>query len=228
MAAKMNSPPSTALPFDRELANWQGRIANAALNGGGLDAYQAALNWAKQDVPPDNGLCEKAKQEILEAAERHLGAVPNTAILNTIYLSVFPEDATSIDDTDILSRDECSDANAEIKRLAKLTAIEYELQRKPSAAKLKITRITALDNAVKAAHAENGAANRHGRAPSVADVNPWDKTVNLADVLDEAVAAYSRYLILPDGGAVKMAAWSFGTHCQAKQQNASRSFRVAP
>jgi hypothetical protein len=31
--------------------------------------------------------------------------------------------------------------------------------------------------------------------------------------LDQAVAAYSRYLILPRGGAEKMALWSMGTHC---------------
>ena len=204
---------SDALPFDRELANWQGRIARAALTGGGLDAYQAALNWAKQDVPPIKGQREKAKQEIFAAAERHLGAVPGTAILDKIYLSVFPEDTTSIDDTDILSRDECSDAFAEIKRLAKLPTIEYERQRKASAERLGITRIAALDNVVKATRAKSGAANGQGRVPSVADVSPWGETVNPADILDEAVAAYLRYLILPDGGAVKMAIWSLGTHC---------------
>ena len=40
-----------------------------------------------------------------------------------------------------------------------------------------------------------------------------ESPVNLAKVLDEAVEQYSRYLILPDGGAEKMGVWSFGTHC---------------
>jgi hypothetical protein len=61
--------PADDRPFDRELANWQGRIADAAKNGGGLDVYQAALNWAKQTVRSENGLLEKAKQEIRDAAE---------------------------------------------------------------------------------------------------------------------------------------------------------------
>ena len=75
-----------------ELANWQGQIAHAAKNGGGIHVYQAALNWAKQKVPPDNGLCEKAKQEIRDAAERHLADVHGAVVLDAIYFSIFPED----------------------------------------------------------------------------------------------------------------------------------------
>jgi hypothetical protein len=74
------------------LFGWQGRIAFAAANGGGLDVYKAALNWTKQDVPSDNGLREKCKNEILEAAERHLSAIVDSEILDEIYFSVFPED----------------------------------------------------------------------------------------------------------------------------------------
>jgi uncharacterized protein (DUF927 family) len=81
-------------PFDRELANWQGRIAISAKNGGGLDEFQAALIWAKQTVPPDNGLLEKAKQELRDAAERHLGDSHDVAVLDAIVLSVFPEVVT--------------------------------------------------------------------------------------------------------------------------------------
>jgi putative DNA primase/helicase len=210
---------SDGLPFDRELANWEGRIAIAAKNGGGFDVYRAALHWATQYVPPDNGLREKAKQEIRETADRHLADARGTAVIDAIYLFVSPKDATINDDldTDILSRDQSSETHTEIGRLAALSAIEYERQRKASAEKLGITRVAALDNAVKAARSKNGAASGQGRSPSIADVKLWDTPVNLADALDEAVAAYSRYLILPDGGAVKMAAWSFGTHCLAKQ-----------
>ena len=86
--------PSDNLPFDRELANWQGRIAVAAKNGGGLDVYKAALNWAKQKVSLDSGLCEKSKQEIRDAAERHL-ADDHGPALDAIYLSTFPDDAES-------------------------------------------------------------------------------------------------------------------------------------
>jgi Protein of unknown function (DUF3631) len=202
--------------FDREVANWQGRIASAAANGGGLDAYRAALDWVRQNVPTENGLRESAKQEMREAAERHLCDIRNTAVLDEIYLSVFHEDPTTSNDdldADVLSRDRSSETGAEIGRLAKLSTIEYDHQRKASAAKLGITRVTALDSAVKAARAKIGAANGQGRAPSIADVKPWDMPVNLADTLGEAAAAYSRFLILPTGGAEKMALWSVGTHC---------------
>src|SRR5689334_12745342 len=84
---------SNVPPFDRELANWQGRIARAAANGGGLDVYRDALYWAKQDVPPDTGLCEKAKQEIRDAAERHLADTNDLAVIDAIYGAAFPEEA---------------------------------------------------------------------------------------------------------------------------------------
>jgi hypothetical protein len=79
----------------------------------------------------------KAKQEIFAAADV-ISSCSWHCNSRQIYLSVFPEDTTSIDDTDILSRDECSDAFAEIKRLAKLPTIEYERQRKASAERLEL------------------------------------------------------------------------------------------
>jgi putative DNA primase/helicase len=57
-----------------------------------LAPFQAALNWAKQKVPPDNGLCEKAKKEIRDATERHLAHVHGVEVLDAIYFSIFPED----------------------------------------------------------------------------------------------------------------------------------------
>ena len=88
-AAELAHAPAEA----STVSTWQGRIANAAANGGGLDEYRAALNWAKQGVPPDNGARRKAKQEIRDAAERHLGDVHGVGVLDEIYFSAFPEDA---------------------------------------------------------------------------------------------------------------------------------------
>jgi Protein of unknown function (DUF3631) len=209
-------------PLDRELSDWQGRIVSAAANGGGLDVYRAALVWVGQNVPPANGLREKAKQKIQEAAAHHLDTAHSTAVLDAIYFGIFPEDEEHDNDisginnkldAEVVKIDDRNATAAEVKRLAKLPLIDYERQRKASAEKLAIPRVAALDNAVKEARVENGAANGQGRSPSVADVEPWDTQINLADTLDEAVAAYSRYLVLPDGGAVKMAIWSLGTHC---------------
>jgi hypothetical protein len=75
-------------PFESELARWQGKIAAAAREGNGLDIFQAALNWAKHNVPSDNGLCELAKREISEAAERHLFQIHGPDIFRC-YLSCY-------------------------------------------------------------------------------------------------------------------------------------------
>jgi putative DNA primase/helicase len=103
--------------------------------------------------------------------------------------------------------------DAEIARLAKLPPLVYDRQRKAAADKLGIDRIRVLDDAVTAARVKIGDAKGHGRAPSIADVEPWPEPVNLADALDKAAENYSRYLILPAGGAEKIALWSMGTHC---------------
>ena len=95
-AAELTHAPAEAsavLPCDRELSTWQERIANAAPNGGGLDAYLAALTWAKQVVPPDNGVREKAKQEIREVAERHLADLHGLNVIDAIYGAAFPDEA---------------------------------------------------------------------------------------------------------------------------------------
>ena len=90
-AASLAHEASAVLPCDRELSTWQGRIANAATNGAGLDEYRAALNWAKQDVPTENGVREKVKQEMRDAAERHLGDVHGVEVLDEIYAFTFPQ-----------------------------------------------------------------------------------------------------------------------------------------
>src|SRR6516162_5634609 len=122
----------SADPLDRALADWQGKIAVAAKRGNGLDTFRAALNWAKQYVPLDNGLCEKAKQEIRDAAERHLADTHGLAVIDAIYGAVFPEEVRD-DVHDNNKLDACAikiDDDAEIKRLAKLDRIEYARARK--------------------------------------------------------------------------------------------------
>jgi putative DNA primase/helicase len=202
-----------ALPFDREIATWQGRIANAAANCGGLDAYRDALIWAKQDVPLDNGLREKAKQEIREAAERHLADVYGANVLDAIYFTVFPEEATNADlDADVSNRDQSVETNAEIKRLSKLSAIEYERQRKSAAEKLGIDRITALDKVVQQARVENGDTKGQGRPLDLPEIEPWPDPVDGAELLDQIVDCLRQYVIHPSGGAETVALWVMHAH----------------
>jgi putative DNA primase/helicase len=210
--ASKNTPAS--LQMDRELASWRGKIAVGAKAGSGLDSYKAALNWAHDNVPPDTGLLEKAKQEIQETAARHLAGLHGADVLNAIYLTIFPDDAPSNNelDADIEKRDRDAETTAEIKRLAALSLIEYERQRKNAAEKLGIDRITVLDKAVEGRRAENSDTKGQGRPLDLPEIEPWPDPVNGAELLDQVVACVRQYLILPDGGAETIAFWVLHTH----------------
>jgi Protein of unknown function (DUF3631) len=108
--------------------------------------------------------------------------------------------------------DDRNDTDAEIKRLAKLTPIEYERERKSAAEKLGIDRVSVLDGAVKAARGENGDAKGQGRPLELPTIEPWPEPVNGADLLDDICNAVKRYLVLPEGSAEALALWAIHTH----------------
>jgi putative DNA primase/helicase len=201
-------------PFERQLASWQGKIAAAAGQGSGLDTFQAALNWAKQDVPTDNGLREKAKQEIRESAERHLAEAHGGDVLDAIYLAVFPDDAATNDDldADISKMDRRAEADAEIRRLAALPLIEYDRQRKSAAESLGISRVATLDKLVEAQRADNKNTKGQGRPLELPEIEPWLDPVSGIELLDEIVICLREYLILPNGSAEVIALWVLHTH----------------
>jgi hypothetical protein len=82
---------SVVLPFARQLANWQGRIAKAATNVGGLDVFKAGLEAVKQNVQPNDPFYETAKERIWRAAERHLADAHSADVLEASYFNTFPE-----------------------------------------------------------------------------------------------------------------------------------------
>jgi hypothetical protein len=201
-------------PLERELANWQGKIAFAAENGGGLDAYRAALTWAKQEVPPNNGLCEKAKQEILETAERHLADVYGEDILNAIYFFVLPEDVTPTnDELDALAQ--TTDANGEIgatiTRIASLNAVERAIESRAAAKHFGIP-VSAIETAIKDARAAPGDTRAQGRPLELPVIEPWPEPVHGANLLDDICIAAKRYVVLPQGCAEALALWAVHTH----------------
>jgi putative DNA primase/helicase len=190
---------------DRELSDWQGRIARAAANGAGLDVYRAALNWAKQDVPPDNGVREKAKQDIREAAERHLADLHGLSVIEAIYGAAFPEEA----DEGLASNNKLDaatiaiDDHAEIKRLAKLSLIEYGRTRKDAAKRLGVT-VAALDQVV---NQHRKRADEESATLPHWQVEPWPDAVAPAALLDSIVAVFNRYIVLPKYAAEALALW---------------------
>jgi hypothetical protein len=78
-------------------------------------------------------------------------------ILEAIYFATFPEEAeqgnnssasNSALDAETVKIDDRNATDAEIRRLGKLSLVEYERERKPAAEKLGISRVSVLDAAV--------------------------------------------------------------------------------
>jgi putative DNA primase/helicase len=111
-----------------------------------------------------------------------------------------PEPAAPVDPTD-----------AEIERLAKLSAVKYERERNDFAKRTGI-RASILDKLVKAKRTESEPAGQ-GRALEFPKVEPWATDVNGGELLDEVVRTICRYVVLPDGIAETVALWAFHTHC---------------
>ena len=205
-ATGSNGASSGGLP---PIVAWQAELAREAAAGRGIDALQLILTSIRDRYADDEAKLLDAIQEINECAHRHLRDHHDYATIELQFDAVFGSDGGelqgSLDNITINN-----DAATEIQRLSGLPTIQYERERKAAARRLEM-RTSALDAAVKAARPQD--SKGQGRAPSIADAEPWESPVNLAKVLDEAVEQYSRYLILPDGGAEKMGVWSFGTHC---------------
>ena len=216
MTSDKNAANSVAaLPAnDWHVSIWQGRIATAAKPEEGLDTFRAALEDVKQKYSPDTVLLDHAKSEIWEAAERHLAEKHDLNVLDAIYLGIFPEDATQHDSSFGGSTIDINGGatSAEIKRLAKLTEIEYERERKTAAKQLGIARLSVLDVAVKAARAENGDTKGQGRPLELPVIEPWPDPINGADLLDDICNAAKRYLVMPEGSTEILALWVVHTH----------------
>ena len=115
-------------------------------------------------------------------------------------------------DAEIPEVDDVNETDAEIKRLAKLTPIEYDRERKSAARKLGIDRVGVLDRVVKAACGENGNTKGQGRPLELPNIEPWHEPVNGADLLDDICNTVKRYLVLPEGSAEVLALWAIHTH----------------
>jgi hypothetical protein len=192
---------------EKRLALWQAEIAREAQQGRGIDALQRVLFELKKEFGADDAFLFPAIGELQKCADRHLSDHHEPETINSIFQAIFPEINSSLDDETIKI-----DLESEIRRLAKLTLIEYELVRQDAAAELGIGRVRALDNAVKAARAEHDDTKGQGRPLKLPAIEPWSETVNGADLLDDIVNTVRGYLVLPEGGAEILAWWAVHTH----------------
>ena len=176
--------------------------------------YQAALNWAKQDVPPDNGLCENAKQEILETAKRHLADVYGVDVLNAIYFCDLPEDTAPSNgelDALALATDAKGEIGATITRLASLNAVERAIEARTAAKHFGVP-VSVIEAAIKDARAATADTRAQGRPLELPMIEPWPERVRGAELLDDICNSVKRYLVLPEGCAETLALWAVHTH----------------
>ena len=103
------------------------------------------------------------------------------------------------------------DDNAEIKRLASLSPLEYERERKAAAQKLGIERVAVLDDLIKGTRRDASGTKGQGKAIDLPPVEPWPQSVDGADLLTETTAAILRNMVMPDGAAEIVALWAAHT-----------------
>jgi hypothetical protein len=100
------------------------------------------------------------------------------------------------------------DADAEVKRLAALSSLQYERER-DDAAKVLGVRVSALDKEVRDVRGANDDANDD---EVVEELDPWFEPVDGA-VLDEMRADFERYVIADDESLNALAVWTLGSYC---------------
>jgi len=81
----------------------------------------------------------------------------------------------------------------EIKRLAALSAVQYEQQRKDAAEKLGV-RASILDKLVHAERPDD--EDGQGRAIEIVDEEPWPHPVDGAELADELAVTVHTYVVL--------------------------------
>jgi Protein of unknown function (DUF3631) len=207
-ATENDDQGENAIARERQLALWQAKIAREAEQQGGIDALHRVLSELKRKFGTNQEFLLRAIDDIRGCADRHLSESHKPETIDTIFAGIFPYINSDLDDETFKI-----DAASEIDRLAKLTPIEYEFERKRAAERLGIGRLGALDNAVKEARAENSDDTKgQGRPLELPVIEPWPEPVNGAELLDDTCKAIRRYLVLPDGCAEILALWAVHTH----------------
>jgi putative DNA primase/helicase len=99
----------------------------------------------------------------------------------------------------------------EISRLAKLSTLDYERERKGAAERLNV-RASILDRLIAAERDKGENGNKQGRAINFAEPEPWPEPVDGAKLLDDLAAGIRRYIVMPDNEAAACALWIMHTY----------------
>jgi putative DNA primase/helicase len=98
--------------------------------------------------------------------------------------------------------------DAEIKRLAGLSPVQYERERKNAAEKLGV-RATILDRLVRA---ERPGDDKQGGAISFSEPQPWTEAVDGAALLESVSKAIGSHVVMPDYSRDAAALWVVHTY----------------
>jgi hypothetical protein len=107
-----------------------------------------------------------------------------------------------------------TDADVEIARLAKLSALQYEQERKAAAEKLDV-RASILDKLVQAERERLGLGGddgKQGHAIAFPEPELWTEPVNGAALLNGIAAAIRRHVVLPKSAYHTAALWALHTY----------------
>ena len=103
----------------------------------------------------------------------------------------------------------------EIARLARLSAVDYDREKKDAAKRMGVS-VGALNAQVKAARSSIGAGTGagHGGKPLVlAEVKPWDRVVDGIELLAALITVLGRHVVLTAQQKLIIALWIIHTHC---------------
>jgi Protein of unknown function (DUF3631) len=111
--------------------------------------------------------------------------------------------------------EEVTDADVEITRLAKLTALQYELERKGAAKKLGISRVNTLDDLVGNERRRlNPDDDKQGQGQPIEfpEPEPWPDPVSGDALLTETADTIRAHVVMPERERDICALWAVYTH----------------
>jgi putative DNA primase/helicase len=109
------------------------------------------------------------------------------------------------------SRTTSDNDDDEIRRLAKLSLIDYERERKDAAERLNM-RASILDRLVAAERDKFKGDDKQGHTVNLPEPEPWPETVDGAELLCDLSAAIRRYIVMFEHALVTAALWVVHTY----------------
>ncbi len=106
---------------------------------------------------------------------------------------------------------ESSDIDVIKKHLQGLDAIQYDRLRNNVAEHAGI-RVSTLDDLVKSVNRESKSTEVQGGSIGWEEIIPWSEPVDGAQLLDELVSTFRRFIVLPEGAVETLALWTVHTH----------------